>query len=243
MTDPTIEAWQEKQRILVFLAHPDDPEFFCGAMIARWASLGHELHYCLLTQGQKGAQDLNTNAEKLAALRRVEQQRAAEYLGVKSVSFLNYVDGEVYPDDVMRKEIVRVIREIKPSILVTSDPRNLFPTDRRINHPDHRAAGQAVVDAAFPAAGNPCFYPELIQDEGLPPHSVNEVWLSATAQPNLVVDLTDFFETKLAAIHFHKSQIGEDLQAFDQRMHERFVKDEITGEERFREQFFRIILG
>lgn len=242
MTDQNIEGWQETQKILVFLAHPDDPEFFCGAMIARWVSMGHELHYCLLTQGQKGAQDLNVNADKLASIRRIEQQSAAEILGVKTVSFLNYVDGEIYPDDVMRKEIVRVIREIRPTILLTSDPRNLFPTDRRINHPDHRAAGQAVVDAVFPAAGNPCFYPDLLRDEGLMPHSVNEVWLSATSQPNLVVDLTEYFGIKLAAIHCHKSQIGDDLPAFDQRMHERFVKDEISGEERFREQFFRIIL-
>ncbi|HBF41759.1 MAG TPA: PIG-L family deacetylase [Anaerolineaceae bacterium] len=243
MSETNIENWQEKQKILVFLAHPDDPEFFCGAMIARWVSLGHELHYCLLTQGQKGAQSIDTDPERLAVLRRGEQRNAADVLGVKSVSFLNYVDGEVYPSDEMRREIVRVIREIRPTILVTSDPRNLFPSDRRINHPDHRAAGQAVVDAAFPAAGNPCFYPELIREEDLAPHSVKEVWLSATSQPNLVIDLTGYFEKKLAAIHCHKSQIGTDLAEFDRRMHERFVKDDLTGEEKFYEQFFRIILG
>jgi LmbE family N-acetylglucosaminyl deacetylase len=243
MTDIDIENWQGPQRILVFLAHPDDPEFFCGAMIARWIILGHEVHYCLITQGQKGSQEVNSDPNALAALRRSEQQAAAKVLGVKSVSFLQYVDGEVYPNDEMRKEIVRVIREIKPNILVTSDPRNLFPNDRRINHPDHRAAGQAVVDAAFPAAGNPSFYPELIQNEGLMPHSVNEIWLSATSEPNLIVDLTDFFDKKLEAIHCHKSQIGNDMQAFDKAMRERFVLDSATGEAKFSEQFFRIHLG
>lgn len=243
MIQENIENWTEKQKILVILAHPDDPEFFCGAMIARWCALGHEVRYCLLTQGQKGTQDPEMAPDKLAAIRRVEQQNAANCLGVKSVEFLNYVDGEIFPDNRMRLEIVRVIRKWKPTILVASDPRNLFPTDRRINHPDHRAAGQAVVDAAFPASGNPSFFPELIKNDHLPPHAVNEVWLSATSQPNLIVDLTQYFDQKLAAIHFHRSQINEDMAVFDRHMHERFVKDEITGAEVFYEQFFRIILG
>ena len=242
MVKDNIENWQEKQRILVILAHPDDPEFFCGAMIAKWVAEGHEVHYCLLTQGQKGTQSLEADPVKLAAIRRTEQGNAADVLGVKSVSFMGYVDGEVYPDVSMRKEIVRVIRSIKPTVLVTSDPRNLFPSDKRINHPDHRAAGQAVVDAAFPACGNPAFYPDLIQSEGLMPHSVNEVWLSATAQPNLRVELTEYFEKKLEAIHCHKSQINTDPAEFDRHMRERFEKDEKTGKDVFFEQFFRIIL-
>ena len=243
MAENNIENWNEKQKILVFLAHPDDPEFFCGAMIARWAQMGHEIHYCLLTQGQKGTQVAGTDPDALAAKRRQEQQKAAEVLGVKSVAFLNYVDGEVFPDYEMRRQIVRVIRSVKPSILVTSDPRNLFPSENRINHPDHRAAGQAVVDAAFPASGNPAFFPELIESEGLMPHSVREIWLSATSQPNIRVDVTRFFAKKLEAIHCHASQINVNLDEFDQYMHERFVKDEVTGEEAFYEQFFRILLG
>ncbi len=181
--------------------------------------------------------------EALAAIRRAEQQNAADLLGVKSVEYLNYVDGEVFPDNEMRLEIVRSIRKWRPSILVASDPRNLFPTDRRINHPDHRAAGEAVVDAAFPAAGNPSFFPQLISNDHLAPHTVKEIWLSATSQPNLIVDVTAHFEKKLQAIHCHKSQINEDADFFDSRMRERFVKDEVTGKLAYYEQFFRIILG
>lgn len=243
MDNLNIEKWQGKQIILVILAHPDDPEFFCGAMIHRWCELGHEVHYCLLTRGQKGTQDISMTAEHLAAIRMEEQRKAAHSLGVKSVEFLNYIDGEIVPDLQMRKEIVRVIRKWKPTILVTSDPLNYFPMDRRINHPDHRTAGQVVIDAAFPAAGSPVFFPEFVRDEKLEPHSVNEIWLSATSQPNLIVDLTDHFENKLAAIHFHTSQIGDDLEKFDSHMRERFVMDEESHKLVFREQFHRILLG
>ncbi|MPN21028.1 N-acetyl-alpha-D-glucosaminyl L-malate deacetylase 1 [bioreactor metagenome] len=236
------EGWNESMKILVILAHPDDPEFFFGATLARWSQQGHEIRYCLLTKGQKGAPDLSRCADELTALRVVEQKAAAASLGVCSVEFLDYVDGEVVPDLAMQKKIVRVIRRWQPQILVTSDPLNLFPTDTRINHPDHRAAGQAVVDAAFPAVGNPMFFPELIKDEGLQPHSVDEIWLSATAQPNLQMDVTEQFETKLAAIHCHRSQISIPFEQFDAMMRQRLVMDSETGKEVFKEQFKRLKL-
>ena len=234
------EGWTKTKRILVILAHPDDPEFFCGAMLSRWCKLGNEVHYCLLTKGQKGAQNLDLSPEQLAEIRIKEQNAAADSLGVKTVEFLDYVDGEVIPDLEMRKKIVRIIRKWKPEILVTSDPLNLFPTDTRINHPDHRAAGQAVVDAAFPAAGNPMFFPELILEENLEPHSVEEIWMSATAKPNLCVELSEYFEDKLNAIHCHRSQINATFEEFDGWMRERFVEDPKTGCKVFEERFHRI---
>jgi LmbE family N-acetylglucosaminyl deacetylase len=158
------------------------------------------------------------------------------------VEFLDYVDGEVIPDLEMRKKIVRVIRKWKPEILVSSDPLNLFGDNNRINHPDHRAAGQAVVDAAFPAAGSPMFFPELIHDEGLDPHSVDELWLSATASGNFSIDLSDYFDDKLKAIHCHRSQIGNDIDLFDRYMHGRFTQHPVTGKEAYFENFRRICL-
>lgn len=234
------EGWTTKKKILVILAHPDDPEFFCGATIARWCAAGHEVRYCLLTKGQKGAPDLSRTAEELAELRVVEQNNAASFLGVKSVEFMDYVDGEVIPDLEMRKKIVRVIRKWQPEILVSSDPLNLFPTDTRINHPDHRAAGQAVVDAAFPAAGNPMFYPELIRDEGLEPHSVEEIWLSATAQGNFAINVIDTFESKLKAIMCHASQTGGDAEGIGNWLRTRIMTDPQTGATVFEERFKRL---
>lgn len=234
------EGWQSQKRILVILAHPDDPEFFCGATIARWCAEGHEVHYCLLTRGQKGAPDLTHSADEIAVLRVKEQLAAAEFLGVKSVEFMDYQDGELFPDLEMRKKAVRVIRRIKPDILITSDPLNLFPTDNRINHPDHRAAGQVVIDAAFPAAGNPMFFPELIRDENLEPHSIEEIWLSATAQPNFYIDVFDYFEAKLKAIQRHASQIQRDSEAFEKMMRARITIDAGTGKNVFEERFKRL---
>ena len=237
------EGWSGKKKILVILAHPDDPEFFCGAMIARWCRQGHEVRYCFLTKGQKGSQSLKITPDDLAEIRMKEQKSAADILGVASIEFMDYCDGEVVPDLEMRKKIVRVIRKWQPEILLTSDPQNLFPTDNRINHPDHRAAGQAVIDAVFPGANNPMFFPELILEEGLEPHAVEEIWLSATAQPNLFITLTEFFPLKLKAIHQHKSQINMKDDVFDEYMRRRFEKDPESGEMIYQERFKRLIFN
>lgn len=235
------EGWNEKKRILVILAHPDDPEFFMGATLARWGMLGHEIRYCLLTMGQKGSQDIHQKPEDLAAIRRVEQQAAADLLGVKSLEFMDYVDGELIPDMEMRKKIVRVIRQHSPQILVSSDPLNVFPGENRVNHPDHRAAGQVVLDAAFPAAGNPMFFPELLHEEGLFPVNLEELWFSIPAQSNLEVDVSDYFEKKIDAIACHRSQIGEDLEKFKEMIRSRWGVPGDDGKLQYIERFRRII--
>ncbi|NMC85770.1 MAG: PIG-L family deacetylase, partial [Anaerolineaceae bacterium] len=142
--DDSATIWNSTKKILVILAHPDDPDFFCGATLAHWVQQGHEVRYCLLTKGQKGSQDVHASPEEMGELRVKEQNAAAAAIGVKSVEFLGYMDGEIFPDLEMRRQIVRVIRKWQPDILVGCDPQNLFPGDNRINHPDHRAAGQAV---------------------------------------------------------------------------------------------------
>lgn len=234
------EGWTEKKRILVILAHPDDPDFFCGASIARWADLGHQVTYCLITQGQKGSQDPTQTTESLAKLRREEQDAAAKLLGVQAVEYLDYVDGELIPDLEMRKKVVRIIRKAAAQVVVTCDPQNLFPNDHRVNHPDHRAAGQVVIDALFPAAGNPMFYPELESKEGLSPVHVEELWLSLTTQPNLILDMSHFFEQKINAILCHRSQVGEDINKLTTLLRSRFVHDPETGQEYYPESFKRI---
>jgi LmbE family N-acetylglucosaminyl deacetylase len=237
----TPEEWSDQKKILVILAHPDDPEFFCGATIARWTSAGHLVNYCLLTRGDKGAQDRNQSPIELASIRENEQRSAASVLGVSAVRFLNYPDGALVPDLGVRREVTRVIREQKPDVVVTCDPLNIFPANGRINHPDHRAAGQVVIDALFPAAGNPMFFPELL-NEGLEPHSVQEVWISLTREPNVTLDVTPFWETKIRALHEHISQIGEPVK-FDERMHSRRTADSTPEAPRYEETFRRLILG
>ncbi|MBI4761365.1 MAG: PIG-L family deacetylase [Chloroflexi bacterium] len=172
----TLETWESPQHILVILAHPDDPEFFCGATLAKWARQGHRITYLLLTCGDKGfnpTTDPGMTPARLCAIRHEEQHAAAKIIGAESVHILDHPDGYLVPDLNLRREVVREIRRHKPDILVTCDPQNLFAT-YGINHPDHRAAGQVVLDAVFPAAGNPVYFPELLE-EGFPPHMPREV--------------------------------------------------------------------
>lgn len=236
------QGWETPQRILVILAHPDDPEFFCGATIARWTAAGHQVNYWLLTCGEKGSQDPEFDPQELCSNRFKEQRAAAAKLGVREVNFLGYPDGCLQPDLELRKEITRIIRLEKPDILVTCDPTYYFAGENRINHPDHRAAGQAVVEAVFPASGNPLYYPELLREEGLNPHTPKEVWISISQQPNLILDVTDLWELKIAALCEHHSQIGE-KEAFIARMRSRHTTDSNLENPRYEEVFKRIVFG
>ncbi len=231
--------WQSSQKILVILAHPDDPEFFCGGSIAKWAEEGHHVVYWLLTCGDKGSDNALVKPEELCGLRHNEQRAAAAILGVTQVNFLSYPDGYLVPDINLRREITRIIRLERPDILVTCDPETFIVGDTRINHPDHRAAGQATLDAVFPAAGNPLYFPELLHDQGLQPHTVHEVWVSLTQKPSLKLDITPYWEKKLLALYQHKSQIG-DPQVFTERMRERRAPDSTPEQPRY-EEAFRIV--
>lgn len=232
------ENWETPQTILVVLAHPDDPEFFCGASIARWVQMGHTVHYCLLTRGDKGVRDKAVDPVELARTRELEQRAAADTLGVKDVVFLDFVDGYVVADLAARKAVTAAIRRFKPDIVVGCDPTFIFG-ENNINHPDHRAAGQIVVDAIFPAVGNAMYFKELL-DEGLDPVSVKEVWLSVTGSPNTTVDVTAFWEQKIQALHCHVTQIA-DMNQLDERMRGRRTPDSTAEMPRYEEKFRRFI--
>lgn len=235
------ESWETVQQILVILAHPDDPEFFCGATIARWTDAGHQVSYCLLTCGDKGTHDRKMGGDRLCSIRHQEQLQAASLLGVRQVRFLDFPDGYLVADLQLRKAITRVIREERPDVVVTCDPQLLFVGDERINHPDHRAAGQACVDAIFPAARDHLYFPELL-DEGLEPHIVQEVWVSLAVEPNVVLDVTNLWERKIEAILCHQSQIADE-DALRNRMKNRLAKDSTLERPRYEEAFRRIRLG
>jgi LmbE family N-acetylglucosaminyl deacetylase len=230
-------VWETPQHILVILAHPDDPEFFCGATLAKWTRAGHSVTYQLLTCGDKGFNDstpADMTPDALCAIRHEEQQAAAAVIGAGAVHFLDRADGYLVPDLDLRREIVRIIRKFKPDILVTCDPQNLFAA-YGINHPDHRACGQAVLDAVFPAAGSPVYFPELLAD-GHQPHMPKEVWCSLTSQPNVVLDVTETWPVKLEALLNHKTQIG-DMEKFKERMKSRRTEDSTDENPRYEEKF------
>jgi LmbE family N-acetylglucosaminyl deacetylase len=232
------DAWEKSQKILVILAHPDDPEFFCGATLARWAKAGHAIHYFLLTNGNKGGGP-EVTPEQLVPLRQAEQKQAAAVIGARSVNFLDLEDGYLVPSLELRREVVRLIRREKPDILVTCDPTLLYSWFGRVNHPDHRAAGQVVLDAVFPAAGNIHFFPELLASEGLQPHTPREVWVSLASSPTVSLDVTSTWDVKINALKQHKSQIGDPL-SFDQRMRSRHTEDSTEENPRY-EEYFRVL--
>jgi len=228
-------------RVLVVLAHPDDPEFFCGGTLALWAEQGSWISYCLLTRGDKGDEH-GSDPSGLAATRELEQRAAAQVLGVAEVTFLNYPDGYLVPDLELRHEVVRAIRKVKPTVVVTCDPTNFFPNDRYINHPDHRAAGQVTLDAVFPAAGSRMFFPELLV-EGLEPHKVSQVYVAMPQTPNTVIDVTAMFERKVEALRRHASQIA-DPEALLLRLKDRMLDPSAPPESpRYVERFRRIDLA
>ena len=234
------EGWDHPKNILVILAHPDDPEFFCGATLARWIENNHTISYCLFTRGEKGGNEDLMDPVSISNHREVEQRSAATVLGIKEVHFLNYPDGYLEPSLETRKSVVREIRTVRPNIVVTCDPTNIFFRGNHLNHPDHLAAGRIVLEAIYPAAGNPLYFPELITGEGLHPHSIEEVWISLPEAGNTTIDVTPFWEKKLQALHQHKSQIGE-IQAFDKRMRDRHTEGSIEENPRYEEKFRRII--
>jgi LmbE family N-acetylglucosaminyl deacetylase len=237
------DADARPEHVLVVLAHPDDPEFFCGGTLALWTQQGWAVDYCLLTRGDKGADDAASDPSALAQVREQEQRAAAALLGVRSVRFLDLPDGYLTPDLALRKQVVRVLRQVRPDIVVTCDPTNFFPSDRYINHPDHRAAGQATLDAVFPASGSALFFPELLSEEGLQPHRIRQVYVAMPQTANTLIDVTGTLERKIAALREHRSQIP-DQAGLEARIRERLLDPASPPEApRYVERFRLIDLG
>jgi LmbE family N-acetylglucosaminyl deacetylase len=206
--------------ILVIMAHPDDPDFFCGGSVARWAAQGRQVIYCLLTRGEKGSDDPGVDPHALAEMREAEQRAAAAVLGVKDVLFLDHRDGELVASYDLKQDVVRVMRTVRPRVVVTCDPSTYYTVS--INHADHRVAGEVALDAVWPGTRSALYYPELFQDEGLEPHKVPEVYIAGTLTPDVTVDVTDFFDVKIRALTEHKSQIG-DPDAMAERLRSRML--------------------
>jgi LmbE family N-acetylglucosaminyl deacetylase len=208
-----MEYWTPASALVV-VAHPDDIEFGCAGTVARWADEGAEVTYALLTNGAAGSSDPRMTRERLTGLREAEQRAAAKVLGVERVEFLGYEDGLLQPTLEVRREIVRLIRRVRPEVVVTTDPTTRYFSDAYINHPDHRAAGEATLDAVIPGSDTRLAYPELL-DEGLEPVKLTGVWLTMNDKPNLVVDIGDYIERKLESLRCHASQLDDEPQGAD----------------------------
>ncbi|MCL5108257.1 MAG: PIG-L family deacetylase [Chloroflexi bacterium] len=193
-------------KVMVIVAHPDDAEFGVAGTAGKWSRVGTQFVYVICTDGSKGTDDPELTPDILVPLRQKEQRAAAAVLGVHEVVFLGHEDGTLYPTLELRRDISRQIRIHQPDVVFCPDPTTRYSRGEYINHPDHRAAGEAALNAVFPDARNRWMYPELLA-EGLPPFAVREVYLMQSLAPTVWVDIGDTIDLKLRALAEHKSQV------------------------------------
>jgi len=193
------------KRVMAIFAHPDDIEFGCAGTVARWVQGGAEAVYVLLTSGDVGIADTSLSRAEAAAIREGEQTAAAAVVGVNEVVYLREPDGTLVNTLELRKKLVREIRHFRPEVLICGDPTAWFFGDSYINHPDHRAAASAALEAVFPAAGQPHLFQELAE-EGLTAHKVRKVYVGEFGGGDTFVNISDVMELKIAALHKHASQ-------------------------------------
>ncbi|MEZ4861596.1 MAG: PIG-L deacetylase family protein [Caldilineaceae bacterium] len=215
------EEQVELKRVMLIAAHPDDPEFGCGGTIAKWAQAGKEITYVLLTSGDKGSKDPNVRPGQLATMREEEQRAAARELGVREVIFLRHPDGLLDNTIELRRQLTHIIRRHKPNIVMAIDPWRHYQL-----HPDHRAAGQAALDAVWAAREWHIFGEQLHGDEE--PWRTKEVYLFWSDNIDYWEDVTATIDKRIAALACHASQVGTDRQRLDERIRERTKK---AGEE------------
>lgn len=203
------------ERVLVVTAHPDDVDFGAAGTVAAWTAAGIEVTYCICTSGDAGGYD-DTPRDAMGSLRETEQWAAASTLGVRDVRFLRYPDGRLTPSIELRRDISREIRRVRPHRVLTQSPE-IHWARLGASHPDHRAAGEAALAAVYPDARNPFAHPELLADEGLDAWTVGELWLMGAPDERIdhVVDVTDTFDRKIAALRAHRSQTShmDDLES------------------------------
>lgn len=210
MKTATFPALQPRV-VLGIAAHPDDLDFTAGGAVAAFARQGATVYYLVLTDGSQGSDDRTMTPGRLRDLRREEQRQAGKILGVQDIFFLDYPDGALEVTQELKRDIVKVIRQLKPELIISLDPTLVYSSaSGLINHPDHRAAGQAVLDAVYPLARDHMAFPQLLH-AGLEPHKTPHLLLARfeAAQTNFGLDITDTMEQKLQALAAHASQFPE----------------------------------
>jgi len=229
--------------VLVVGAHPDDNDFGAGATVAKAAGQQAKVVYLIATTGQRGSSDEAMTPGRLSEIRKEEQEDAARVLGVREVHFLDYVDGELIPDLRLKERVVVYLRRYRPDIVFTMDPSFFYFKDFGfVNHSDHRAIGEATLDACYPLARDLLSFPEHA-NAGLQPHKVKEILLHSfvPGNANFFVDVTDTFDVKIQALSLHKSQVPN-IQQLEKRMRDRAEAAGKLAGCRYAEAFVRLHL-
>jgi LmbE family N-acetylglucosaminyl deacetylase len=193
---------------MAIVAHPDDIEFSCSGTLARWAQASARISYVLCTSGDVGIDEPGMTRARATEIRESEQREAAKVIGAAEVIFLREPDGLLQPTLELRKKIVREIRRFRPEVVIAGDPTIVWAGSDYINHPDHRAAATAALDAIFPAAGQPNLFEEL-ELEGYRAHKPRKVYVTSWENADLYVNITDTIDLKIAALRAHQSQMKE----------------------------------
>ncbi len=228
---------KEAKKYLVFSAHPDDLDFGCAATVAKLTSEGNEVIYCVLTNGEKGTHKVDQSKKQMVEMREKEQRAAGAAVGVEEVIFLGEIDGNLEHTPEVCKKVIRVIREVKPHIIISQDPGNQTFDNFYRFHRDHRVTAEIVFDAIYPAAGSKAFFPELVEEENILPHQIEEAWFYGTERANISIDVSQTIAKKIDALRCHISQF-EDFDLLEKHVYEHAgdheEKEKMTHAERFR---------
>lgn len=195
------------QSAMAIMAHPDDIEFGCAGTLARWAGAGSRVSYVLCTSGDVGIAEPGMTRARATEIREAESRAAASITGAQEIIFLREPDGLLQPTLELRKKLVREIRRFQPEVVICSDPTIVFYSTEYINHPDHRAAATAALDAVFPASGQPNLFEEL-EDEGFKAFKVRKVYVQSQKDADTYVDISSTIDVKVNALRAHKSQMN-----------------------------------
>ncbi len=228
--------WEGVRNVLVIMAHPDDPDISCGGTAILMGQQGIDVHYMILTNGDKGNHNPEITHNQLILMRQKEQREAADTSGVKQVLFMGEEDGFLTPSRALRERVTRIIRTIRPEIIICPDPTRFYGGSGYINHPDHRNAGTVAFEAIFPASDNRMFFPEML-DEGFLPHKIQQLYISNFDQGNTRVDVSSAIETKIESILCHTSQFGEREKQATRRWMERWGEENEDGTRTHWERF------
>ncbi len=225
--------------ILAVGAHPDDMDFGASGTIAKWIEQGAIGYYLICTDGSRGSSDPKMTHKKLTEIRRKEQIEAGKVLGIKKVFFLNHIDTELVANLTLKEEIVRIIRTVRPNIVITMDPTFYYSKEFGfINHTDHRVAGLATMDACFPMSRDRLTFLQH-EKEGLKAHRVEELWFVSFANPAHLVDISKTFDKKIKALSLHDSQF-DDFERIKKFMIDRGKMLARKRKYKFAESFIRI---
>lgn len=194
---------------MAITAHPDDIEFSCAGTLAKWKRGGARISFVLCTSGDVGIATPGMTRAKATEIREAEAREAARILGADEIIFLREPDGMLEATMDLRRRLVREIRRFRPEVVIAGDPTVVWSGSSYINHPDHRAAATAALDAIFPAAGQPNLFEEIGTNEGFSAHKVRKVYANAwSGVADEYISIDDTVELKIEALKAHVSQMN-----------------------------------